>query len=118
MHLTACLQSRGEPPIVETVMIVNISSHGARVLSHRNWQPHEQLVLTELVGADVASAAVQAYAAPTCITALFAVRERPLRHLIAVPSGGARTPSGHAAPGPGARESEPGAVCSAASGNS
>ena len=52
MHLTACLQSRGEPPIVETVMIVNISSHGARVLSHRNWQPHEQLVLTELVGGD------------------------------------------------------------------
>ena len=45
-------------------------------------------------GADVASAAVQAYAAPTCITALFAARERPLRHLIAVPSGGARTPVG------------------------
>ena len=50
MHLTACLQSRGEPPIVETVMIVNISSHGARVLAHRYWQPHEQLVLTEFVG--------------------------------------------------------------------
>ena len=33
-------------------MIANISSHGARVLSHRNWQPHEQLVLTELVGGD------------------------------------------------------------------
>jgi len=33
-------------------MIVNISSHGARVLSHRNWQPHEHLVLTELVGGD------------------------------------------------------------------
>src|SRR5437016_14597781 len=52
MHLTACLQSRGEPQIVETVMIVNISSHGARVLAHRQWQPHEQLVLTELVGGD------------------------------------------------------------------
>jgi len=52
MHLTACLQSRGEPPIVETVTIVNISIHGARVLAHRQWQPHEQLVLTELVGGD------------------------------------------------------------------
>ena len=31
-------------------MIVNISSHGARVLAHRYWQPHEQLVLTEFVG--------------------------------------------------------------------
>src|SRR5205085_11927743 len=50
MHLTACLQSRGETPIVETVMIVNISSHGARVLARRHWQPHEQLVLTEVVG--------------------------------------------------------------------
>jgi len=50
MHLSACLQSRGEPAIVETVMIVNISSHGARVLAHRYWQPHEQLVLTEFVG--------------------------------------------------------------------
>lgn len=50
MHLTACLQSRGEPPIVETVMIVNISSHGARVLAQRFWRPHEQLVLTEFVG--------------------------------------------------------------------
>jgi PilZ domain-containing protein len=50
MHLTASLQSRGEPPIVETVMIVNISSHGARVLAHRYWRPHEQLVLTEFVG--------------------------------------------------------------------
>ena len=53
MHLTACLQSRGETPIVETVMIVNISSHGARVLARRHWQPHEQLVLTEVVGGDL-----------------------------------------------------------------
>ena len=90
---------------------------------YRQWYAYRAahlVVVTDEMrpGADVASAAVQAYAAPTCITALFAARERPLRHLIAVPSGGARTPSGHAAPGPGARECEPGAVCSAASGNS
>jgi len=50
MHFTACLHTRGVPPIVETVMIVNISSHGARVIAHRYWQPHEQLVLSELIG--------------------------------------------------------------------
>ena len=31
-------------------MIVNISSRGARVLARRYWQPHEQLVLSELIG--------------------------------------------------------------------
>jgi hypothetical protein len=31
-------------------MITNISSRGARVIGHRAWQPHEQLVLTELIG--------------------------------------------------------------------
>ncbi len=50
MHLAACLHTRGVPPIVETVMIVNISSHGARVIANRYWQPHEQLVLSELIG--------------------------------------------------------------------
>jgi len=50
MHLAACLQSRGVPPVVETVTIVNISSHGARVIAHRYWQPHEQLVLNEVIG--------------------------------------------------------------------
>lgn len=50
MHLAACLRTRGVPPIVESVMIVNISSRGARVLARRYWQPHEQLVLTELIG--------------------------------------------------------------------
>lgn len=50
MHFAACLHARGVPPIVETVTIVNISSHGARVIAHRAWQPHDQLVLTELIG--------------------------------------------------------------------
>ena len=50
MHLAACLHTRGVPPIVETVMIVNISSHGARVIAQRAWQPHDQLVLTEMIG--------------------------------------------------------------------
>ena len=31
-------------------MIVNISSHGARVIAHRYWQPRDRLVLTELIG--------------------------------------------------------------------
>jgi hypothetical protein len=50
MHFAACLHARGVLPIVETVMIVNISSHGARVITHRSWHPHDQLVLTELIG--------------------------------------------------------------------
>ena len=50
MHLAASLHTRGAPPVVETVMIVNISSHGARVIAHRSWQPHDQLVLSELIG--------------------------------------------------------------------
>ena len=50
MHLAASLHTRGAPPVVETVMIVNISSHGARVIAHRHWQPRDQLVLTELIG--------------------------------------------------------------------
>jgi len=31
-------------------MIVNISSHGARVIARRAGQPHDRLVLTELIG--------------------------------------------------------------------
>jgi hypothetical protein len=50
MHLAGRLYTRGVPPIVETVMIANISSRGARVIAHRYWQPHDQLVLTELIG--------------------------------------------------------------------
>lgn len=50
MHLAARVHRRGVPPVVETVMIVNISSQGARVIADRAWQPHDQLVLTELIG--------------------------------------------------------------------
>jgi PilZ domain len=50
MHLAARLNTRGVPPIVETVVIANISSRGARVMAHRYWQPRDQLVLTELIG--------------------------------------------------------------------
>jgi len=50
MHLAACLHTRGVPPVVETVVIVNISNHGARVIAHRPWQPRDQLVLSELIG--------------------------------------------------------------------
>jgi hypothetical protein len=50
MHLAARLHTRGVPPVVESVMIVNISSHGARVIAQRAWQPHDQLVLTEMIG--------------------------------------------------------------------
>ena len=50
MHLAARVHTRGVPPVVETVMIVNISGHGARVIAPRPWQPRDQLVLTELIG--------------------------------------------------------------------
>jgi hypothetical protein len=50
MHLAARVHTRGVPPVVETVMIVNISGHGARVIAQRAWQPRDQVVLTELIG--------------------------------------------------------------------
>lgn len=34
----------------ESVSIVNISSNGARVITHRSWQPHDHVILFELVG--------------------------------------------------------------------
>ena len=48
MNLGARLQALGLPPT--TVMIANISNHGARVMTRRPCQPHEQLILTELFG--------------------------------------------------------------------
>lgn len=50
MDLAARLQSRGVPLMAETVMITNISSHGARVVGHRSWQTQEPLILTEPIG--------------------------------------------------------------------
>jgi hypothetical protein len=31
-------------------MITNISSHGARVISHRNWRPRDRATLIEVTG--------------------------------------------------------------------
>lgn len=47
-NLGARLQAVGLPST--TVTIANISNHGARVITHRPCQPHEQLILTELFG--------------------------------------------------------------------
>jgi hypothetical protein len=34
----------------DLVSIEDISSHGARVICHRSWQPHEHVTLAELIG--------------------------------------------------------------------
>jgi len=48
INLGARLQALGLPPT--TVTIANISNHGARVISRRPCQPHEQIILTEVFG--------------------------------------------------------------------
>ena len=48
--LAGRLESADLPISSENVMITNISSHGARVITHRNWQPHDRAILMELTG--------------------------------------------------------------------
>jgi hypothetical protein len=48
--LAGNLESVDVPLSSEHVMITNISSHGARVITHRHWQPRDRAVLTEFTG--------------------------------------------------------------------
>ena len=49
-NLSGRLESADAPISSENVMITNISSHGARVISHRNWQPRDRATLIEPTG--------------------------------------------------------------------
>ena len=49
-NLSGRLQSADVPRSSENVMITNISSHGACVITHRNWQPYDRAILIELTG--------------------------------------------------------------------
>jgi hypothetical protein len=44
------LENADTPVFFESVSIVNISSNGARVITHRIWQPHDHVILVELDG--------------------------------------------------------------------
>jgi hypothetical protein len=44
------LESAPVPVYSESVSITNISSQGARVITNRNWRPHDHVVLIELTG--------------------------------------------------------------------
>ena len=50
MNLSARVHTSGVPLIVETVLVENISSRGARVRTRRAWKAHDQLVLTGMLG--------------------------------------------------------------------
>jgi hypothetical protein len=47
VNLAGCLEKPSMPAFSEVVSITNISGHGARVITHRNWQPHDHAVLME-----------------------------------------------------------------------
>ena len=49
-HLSGRLKSADAPISSENVIITNISSRGARVISHRNWRPRDRATLIELTG--------------------------------------------------------------------
>lgn len=48
--MAARVHVSGVPLIVETVWIENISSHGARIRTHRSWQAQDQMVLSGVLG--------------------------------------------------------------------
>jgi hypothetical protein len=50
MNVAGRLESADMPMFSESVSIVNVSSNGARIIAHRNWQPHDRVILSELVG--------------------------------------------------------------------
>jgi hypothetical protein len=48
-NLSGRLES-ADLPISENIVITNISSRGASVITHRNWQPRDRAILTEFTG--------------------------------------------------------------------
>jgi hypothetical protein len=50
VNIKARLETMGVPMFSESVAIENISNQGARVLTHRAFEPHDTVVLTETIG--------------------------------------------------------------------
>jgi hypothetical protein len=50
VSLTGRLEPSGAPTSSERIMIRNLSSHGARVISGRPWHLHDHVNLSETVG--------------------------------------------------------------------
>jgi len=50
MNLAARLEMPGEPPVVEPVVIENISVHGARIVAVRSYPVHDSVVISDLLG--------------------------------------------------------------------
>ena len=48
--LAGRLESAELPISSENIMITNISSHGARIITHRHWQAHDRATLVEVTG--------------------------------------------------------------------
>jgi hypothetical protein len=51
MSVTACLETAGEPTVIEPVVIQNISAHGARIVARRARPVHESVVIADPLGA-------------------------------------------------------------------
>jgi hypothetical protein len=50
MSLAGRLEPPDRPLTSEVVSIENLSSHGAQVVTHQNWAPHEHVILMDLIG--------------------------------------------------------------------
>jgi hypothetical protein len=48
--IAARLHRADDRTFSDVVSIADISSHGARVIGHRFWQPHDHVTLAELIG--------------------------------------------------------------------
>ena len=48
--IAARLHRSDDRTVSDDVSIEDISSHGARVIGHRLWQPHDRVTLAELIG--------------------------------------------------------------------
>jgi PilZ domain len=51
MSLAARLEIPGEPPVVEPVVIENISRQGARIVAKRSCLVQDSVIITDLLGA-------------------------------------------------------------------
>lgn len=50
LSIIACLETPDVPATPETVTLENISEHGARVVSGRQWTPKDRVVVSDLFG--------------------------------------------------------------------
>ncbi|MGH9206323.1 MAG: PilZ domain-containing protein [Acidimicrobiales bacterium] len=48
-NVGARLETSDVPRVWENVSIENVSNHGARVITHQSWQPHDHVTLVGLI---------------------------------------------------------------------